>query len=279
MNTVSSTDWLGKIASRLRIPGLILAAIITLIPVYLMVKISVSAPQDILTQYPSFWIHNFTWDHWIRVLNSGNLWGPLKKSLTVATATTVLAVLIAAPAAYVISRLPKHVKWTVVLALFFTRMFPEVSIALPISITFIKWNLLDTYLGLVLAHLIKVLPLITWILVGTFETIPVDLEKAAMVDGASRIEALRKIVVPLSLPGLSVAALFVWLESWNEFTYALYLTLADRTLPLQTYYYVSRGSWFESAAYATILTIPVLFITFLLQRYMKTGYLSGAVKG
>lgn len=125
----------------------------------------------------------------------------------------------------------------------------------------------------------KTLPLVAWILVGTFETIPVDLEQAARVDGASRLQVLWKVVLPLALPGLAVAAIFIWLESWNEFTYALYLTLSERTLPLQTWYYVIRGNWFDAASYSTILTIPVFIVTFFLQRYLKTGYLTGAIKG
>lgn len=272
-------DRLAKVLRVLFWPGVILVLFFLLVPVYIMVKVSLSAPEDILTQHPTFLIHNFTWDHWIKVFESGNLWEPFKKSFTVATVTTVLAIMIAAPASYVISRMPKKVKYITILTLFLTRMFPEVGIALPISVNFLKMGLLDTNLGLVLAHLAKELPFIAWILVGTFETIPRELEQAAMVDGCSRFKSLTKVVFPISLSGIAVAAMFVWLDSWNEFTYALYLTLSDRTLPLQTYYYVVRGDWFQSAAYATILTIPVVIVTFFLQRYLKSGYLSGAIKG
>ncbi len=279
MVTKQDSDLLAKVIKFLFWPMAILVMFFLLVPVYIMVKVSLSAPQDILTQHPPFLIHNFTWNHWLKVLKSGNLWLPFQKSFVVATITTVIAIMVAAPAAYVISRMPKKVRYTVILSLFFTRMFPEVGIALPIAVNFIKLNLLDTYTGLILAHLVKVLPFIAWILVGTFETIPEDLEQAAMVDGASRWTALTKVVFPISLSGIAVAAIFTWLESWNEFTYALYLTLSQRSLPLQTYYYVLRGDWFQSAAYSTILTIPVALVTFLLQRYLKSGYLSGAIKG
>jgi trehalose transport system permease protein len=157
-------------------------------------------------------------------------------------------------------------------------MFPEVGIALPVSIRFLSWNLIDTSLGLILAHLIKVLPYVAWILVGTFEVIPRSLEEASFVDGAGKIRTLYRIILPLSLPGISVAAILVWLESWNEFTYALYLTISKNTLPLQTYYYLNRGGIFNSAAYATIITIPVIIVTFVLQRYLKAGMLTGAVR-
>ncbi|GAX89509.1 carbohydrate ABC transporter permease [Effusibacillus lacus] len=258
---------------------LVIFTFVMIVPVYIMVKVSLSAPQDVMTQHPPYWIENFTWEHWSRMFESGNLWEPLRKSLTVATLTTLLGVVAAAPASYVISRMGRKWKYTFVLGLLFTRMFPDVGIALPIAVNFIKWNLVDTDLGLILAHLIPNLPFLAWILVGTFETIPRDLEQAAYIDGASRLEALRKVVFPLAAPGIAVGALFVWLNSWNEFTYALYLTVSERTLPLQTYYFINRGDWFQSASYSVLITIPVVIITFFLQRYLKAGYLSGAVKG
>ena len=158
-------------------------------------------------------------------------------------------------------------------------MFPEVAIALAISVKFIRWNLLDTVIGLTLAHLIKVLPITTWILVGVFRTIPQDLEDASLIDGCSRIGGLIRIVLPLSLPGIAVAAIFGWLGSWDEFTYAVYLCYSKRTLPLMVYYYINRANWFLSATYATAITIPVIIITYALQKYLKKGYLSGAIKG
>lgn len=261
------------------IPILLVATLFFLAPVYLMLKVSFSSPGEVLTAHPTFWFKEFTLKHWRDVLASGNLTAPLLKSLSVATWTMVAALVIVSPGAYVISRMPKAVKYIVVLSLFFTRMFPEVGIALPISVTFIKWNLLDTQLGLVLAHLTRVLPFIAWVMVGTFDTIPTDLEQAAAVDGASRIQALIRVVLPLAAPGLAVAAMLVWLDSWNEFTYALYLTLSKNTLPLQTYYYVQRGNWFQAAAYSSLLTVPVMLITLVLQRYLRAGYLAGSLKG
>ncbi len=277
MKTIGK-DRFGKIIDKSYFPLLVLFSLITLIPVYILVKISISEPVDVLTQHPTFFIHNFTSDHWAKVLSSGKLWPAFTKSFVVATLTAIFAIFIATPASYVISRLPKKVKYIVILTLFFTRMFPNVGIALPISVKFIRWNLMDTYTGLVLAHLIEQLPFITWILVGTFEVIPVDLEKSAMIDGASRIRSLLSIVIPIATPGIAVASLFVWLNSWNEFTYALYLSLSENTLPLQVYYYVNRGGFFQTATYATILTIPVALITYALQRYLKSDYLGGAIK-
>jgi trehalose transport system permease protein len=259
--------------------GGVLVALFTLFPLYLMVKISVSPPQDIFTPHPAFGLRAVTADHWKAVLASETLWPPLGKSLAVATWTMLAAIGLAAPAAYVISRLSWPWKYGLLLGLFASRMVPEVGVALPIAVRFLQWGLLDTQLGLVLAHLIKTLPFVAWILVGSFETIPVAVEEAAQVDGCDRLRVLTRVVFPMALPGVAVAALLAWLESWNEFTYALYLSLIDNTLPLQIYYYVTRGSWFDSATYTTILTVPVIVVTACLQRYLKAGYLAGAVKG
>jgi len=258
--------------------GGLLAMVFTLLPLYLMVKISISLPHEVLTPHPTFGIHAFTSAHWQAMLTSDSLWPPLGKSLAVATWTMLGAIMLAAPAAYVASRLSQPVRYALLLGLFAGRMIPEVGIALPVAVRFLQWGLLDTQLGLVLAHLTKTLPFVAWILVGTFETIPVAVEEAAEVDGCHRFGVLTRVVLPLAMPGIAVAGLFAWLESWNEFTYALYLSLTENTLPLQTYYYVTRGTWFDSATYATLLTVPVIALTACLQRYLKAGYLAGAVK-
>lgn len=272
-------DLLLVVCRALFYPLMALAIFLVTVPVYLLFKVSISNPSELLTQHPTFWINQVTFKHWANVLGSSELWGPLTKSLTVATVTTVVAVIVAAPAAYVIARLPRKIRYTTILSLLFTRMFPDVLIALPIAITFLKLNLMDTTTGLVFAHLIANLPFLAWILVGTFETIPKALEEAAAVDGCSRFGALMRVVFPAAMPGIMVGAMFVWLNSWNEFTYAVYLSTANKTLPLQTFFYQAKGSWFDSAAYATVLTIPVILITFALQKYLVSGSLSGAVKG
>ncbi|MBU7042032.1 MAG: carbohydrate ABC transporter permease [Theionarchaea archaeon] len=254
-------------------------AVLMISPVYFMFKISISQPQDIFTQHPTFFIYNTTTEWWDWIFSSNEVWPPFFKSLEVATLTALFSLAIAVPGSYAISRLPTKVKYPLVLGLFFTRMFPEVGIALPISVNFISWGLLDSVLGLVIAHMIRILPLVTWILVGTFETVPRVLEEASSIDGCSRLGTLRRVVIPLAAPGIAVGTIFAWLGSWEEFTYAVYLTLAKRTLPLQVFYYINRGNWFLTATYATLTAIPVIIITYAMQKYLRAGYMAGAVKG
>ncbi len=254
--------------------------ILLLFPLYLLFKISLSRPQDIFARKPAYLITHFTLAHFKDIFHSGEaLWGPLKKSVAAAFFSSFLSIIISIPAAYTISKLNFKLRYVLVLLMFMTRMVPEVSIALPISISFIKIGLFDTTLGLILAHLVRILPITCFILVGVFSNFPAELEKQAFIDGASRLGAFIKVVMPLTLGGISVAGIFSFLLSWDEFIYASYLSLARPTMPLKMYYYISRGDIFSSAAYAVIISLPVLALTFALQKYIKPGYLSGAIKG
>ncbi|HVL23172.1 MAG TPA: carbohydrate ABC transporter permease [Thermomicrobiales bacterium] len=254
-------------------------AFLVLAPLYVLVKVSLSTLAQATAPHPSYLIHNPTWDNWNRLLNWDTIGGPLTHSLIVATGTAILAILFAAPAAYVISRLPRKYRYLAILSVLFTRMFPEVIIATPIASNFFSWGLNDTNVGLILAHLIRCMPLATWILVGSFASIPRDLEESSAVDGASKVKTLIRVVLPLGAPGIAVAAIFAWLDSWNDLLYAIYLFLTERTLPLLTYYYANRGNVTDVATFSVILTIPVVIITLFLQRWIKSGTLSGAVKG
>jgi trehalose transport system permease protein len=254
-------------------------AVMTILPLLVLVKVSISAPEDVMTGHPPFLIHNATLEHWRSILNSDALFSSGRHSLIVATGTAILCVLISAPAAYVISRLPRTWRYGTILALLFTQMFPDVGIAMPVAITFLRLGLNDTDLGLILAHLVPTLPFVAWILVGTFETIPREVEEASFVDGNGKLGTLMRVVMPLAAPGIAVGALFAWLKSWNDLVYAIYLFLGERTLPLMTFYYSNRGSVFDTATFAVLLTIPVMVVTLALQRYVEAGTLSGAVKG
>ena len=255
------------------------AVLLVLFPVYLIFLVSFAPGSALFGERPPLFITDFTLEWWQRVIEDGQLVSPLIKSLTVATVTTVLAILIAAPAAYVISRLRPAVAYTIVLILLVTRMFPEFTIGISVATWFARFGLTDTYLGLILAHLIGSLPFIAWILVGTFETVPRDLEEAAHIDGASRMATLLRVVFPVAAPGIAVASLFVWLYSWNEFLYARLLTTNQNTLPLQVFQAIDRGSLQQMATVAAVLTLPILLVVYFLQRYLKPGALTGAVKG
>ena len=251
-----------------------------LFPLYIMLKMSISPPQEVFRERPSYGIQQVTWQHFQRVFDSGEVfYGPLRRSAGTAAWVTLFALLLSIPAAYGAARLPMRARYLLLFVMFAGRMVPEVSVALPIAVRFMRIGLFDSMAGLVLAHLIRVLPVSCFILVSVFSAFPKELEEQASIDGCSRLGTIGRIVLPLSLPGVAVAALFAFLLSWDEFIYASYLTLANPTMPLQVYYYVSRGSLFYAATYAVIITIPVLVVTFLLQRHIRPELMAGGLKG
>lgn len=257
----------------------IIISIIMVVPVYILIKVSVSTLQQATLPSPTWLIHNPTLDNWRKLMDWAIVGPPLQHSVIVATSTAIVAILLAAPFAYVIARMPKAWRYPIVLGVLFTRMFPEVIIATPIAVKFFSWGLNDTNLGLTLAHLVRSLPLVAWILIGSFDAIPRELEESSAVDGAGKLTTLRRVIMPLAIPSLAVAGMFAWLDSWNDLLYAIYLFPLERTLPLLTYYYANRGTVTDVATFSIMMTIPVFIITLFLQRYIKSGTLTGAVKG
>jgi trehalose transport system permease protein len=255
------------------------SALLVLVPLYLLIMVSVAPGSAVFGERPALWVSEPTLRFWRRVVERGDLWAPLAKSFTVACLTTAAAVAVAAPAAYVLSRVPARVRYPVMLALLVTRMFPEFAVGISVATRFARLGLVDSYAGLVLAHLIGALPFIAWILVGTFEGVPPVLEEAAAVDGASRLRTLTRVIAPAAAPGIAVAALFVWLYSWNEFLYARLLTTSENTLPLQVFQAIDRGARQQMAAVAVVLVLPILPVIAVLQRHLRPGALAGAMKG
>ena len=294
---------------------IVAVSVMVISPVWFMVMMSLGNPQETFaTQHPRYIIsklyfagpedRDYTgtrWDRilpkwWLRVLIEEaaggvrldpDLASRFLKSLRVAAMTAAFSLLIGVPGAYAISRLAPNLKHFLILFLFFTRMYPEVGIALPVAVTFLRWDKVlpisfyDSVLGheLVLAHMIITLPLATWVLVGAFDTIPHDLEEQASVDGATRLQTIWHVVIPVAAPGIAVATIFAWLASWDEVTYAIYLTLFNRTLPLEIVNIVGRSPPPVIATYATLITVPVVIVTYLMQRWIRADYLAGSVKG
>jgi trehalose transport system permease protein len=257
----------------------VICATAALLPILVLLMVSVAPGAALFGERPALIVTAPTFRFWRAVVEGGDLWGPLVKSLVVAALTTAGALAIAAPGAYVIARLPSRLRYGIVVGLLVTRMFPEFAIGVSVATRFAQLGLVDSYLGLVLAHLTGVLPFIAWLLVGAFEGVPRDIEAAAAIDGASRLATLRRVVLPMIAPGLAVAALFAWLYSWNEFLYARLLTTSQNTLPLQVFEAIDRGTRQQMAAVAMVLVLPILAVVAVLQRHLRPGALAGAIRG
>ncbi len=252
---------------------------LALSPILILLMVSVAPGSALFGERPALIVTAPTFRFWRTVVESGDLWAPLVKSVTVAAMTTAGTLILAAPGAYVVARLAPRPRYAILVGLLVTRMFPEFAIGVSVATRFAALGLTDTYAGLALAHVTGVLPFIAWLLVGAFEGVPRDVEAAAALDGASRLTTLRRVVLPMAAPGLAVAALFAWLYSWNEFLYARLLTTSQNTLPLQVFQSIDRGTRQQMAAVAIVLVLPILAVVAVLQRRLRPGTLAGAVRG
>lgn len=261
-----------------------LTMIFFLFPFYWILITSIQPKGQLYLPTPNFIPRNITFDNFISVLGGGkvNIVIALKNSLVVAAATTIVCIVFGIFAAYAFARLKFKGSNVVFIALIFVEMLPPVALLIPFYLIFKQLNLTNTLQGLIIMQTSWLLPIVTWILYSYFKTIPKDLEDSARIDGASKVGALIKIVVPLSLPGVVSSAVICFVFSMGEFMGAMAIINVQRvqTLPLALAQFVSKysieyGNITASAVLAIIF--PILFVL-IFQRYIIKGLTAGAVK-
>jgi len=204
-------------------------------------------------------------------------------SLVISTVAAILGVCFAVPAGYAFSRFKFPGRRAGLLFLLSTQMIPAAMLLLPIYLLLFKLNLIDHYLGMIVAYLTTICPFSIWILKGYFDTIPPDLEEAAQVDGTSRLGAFWRIIIPLSTPPIALTFLFGFTSAWSE--YLLARTVIQRaelfTWPLGIYTFQGQfqTEWGDFAAASFMISIPVLLLFLFMGRYMISGLTLGGVKG
>jgi len=231
----------------------------------------------------------FSLDNFVAVIGKRNLDGTwvfgyqLYNSVVIALATSLVGIALSTTAAYAMSRFRFPGRRLSLSGLLITQMFPGTMMMIPLYILLDKAGLLDHQLGLILVYATTAVPFCTWSLKGYFDTIPRDLEEAAIVDGASRATVFFKIILPLARPAIAVTGLFSFMASWNEFILAAKFMNQETsyTLPVVLQQYVGARStaWGYFAAGAIVVSIPVMALFFALQRNLVAGLTAGAVKG
>lgn len=269
----------GRVVLRL-VVGALLAAMV--FPLYWAIVASFT-PEARLFQSSSLLPTGLVLDHYRALFLERDFWLPLRNSLIVASATTVLCLFIGGGCAYALARLRFPGKAPLLGLILAVSMFPQVAIVSPLYLLLRSLHLLDSYPGLVLPYLTFAMPLAIWLLVGFLRQLPLELEEAALVDGASRLRVMWEIVVPVALPGLAVTAALTFVYSWNEFLFALAFTLGpDRqTVPVAIALFQGRYQvpWGQILAAATVAAAPVAVLVLAFQRGIVQGLTAGAVKG
>jgi multiple sugar transport system permease protein len=266
---------------------IVLLVLFTVLPMIWMLLTSIKT-QFAATQFPPEWFpSNPTLENYAELLSPASevgseFLGYMLNSLWISTATTVLAVTIAVPAAYAFSRFGFPGRQFLFYAVLLRNMFPAVVFLMPLFIMMRWLHLVNTSWSLILTYLTFGLPLSIWLLKGFYDNIPPQLEQAARIDGASRFQAFLRVVMPLSTPGIIATAIYSFVLAWNEYIYALtFLNDKSRlTLPvgLQRFFTEFATNWPGLMAASFVMSVPVVVLFVFLQNYFVRGLTEGAVK-
>jgi ABC-type glycerol-3-phosphate transport system permease component len=259
------------------------ASCLILAPFLWMISTSLKDPAEVVLRDPTIIPRSFATQNYVDAFNRGNFGRYLVNSVVVALAVTLLSLLLATLSGYAFARFRLFGSKAILLGILATQMFPAILLAIPLYILIRNLGLLNSLVGLVLVYTTFALPFCVWMMRNYFLSIPRDLDESAMVDGATRLQALRSVVLPVAMPGIAATGIFSFILSWNEFLYAnTFISSADlRTLPvgLQSLIGEYTTDWGLLMAGAVITTMPIVIIFFFVQRRLTQGLASGAVKG
>ena len=261
----------------------VLVILVAAVPVWWLVALSFKDPATIADGH--FIPRDWTLENYRGIFTSSEFLRPLANSIGIGVIATVVAVSLAAMAAYAIARLSFPGKKLLIGASLLIAMFPPIALATPLFNLWRVLGLFDTWAGLIIPYISFALPLAIYTLSAFFREIPWDLERAAQIDGATPFQAFRRVIVPLAAPGVFTTAILVFIFAWNDFIFAITLTSTtrSRTVPAAIAFFTG-SSQFETpigsiAAAAVVITIPIIVVVLLFQRRIVAGLTSGAVNG
>lgn len=266
---------------RLTLLGAVLG-LLFLVPYVVMVLGSLRTSTDVKATPPSFLPREWQWDTYGQVLGDGRFVEWLKTSLTVSLGSTIVVILIAIPAAYMTARHRFPGRTAFLLLVLVTQMFAPTSLVVGLYREFFELSLINTYAALILTNAAFNLAFAIWILHGFFSSIPIEVEEAAALDGVTRWQSLRRIMLPLTLPGLVTATIFTFIAAWNEYVVALTLMIDDDKKPLTVGFraYVTgyEQHWDQLFAASVIAVVPVVILFAFIEKHLVGGLTAGSVK-
>jgi multiple sugar transport system permease protein len=261
---------------------LLVVCVLVLFPIYWMLTISFKTPRDIY-RVPSLFPHAPTLDNYGTLIQKKHFLTNIRNSLIVAGSTTIVSVFISSLCAYSLVRLKYRYRGLIGRLILLAYLTPASLLFIPLSVIVARLNLGNSLHGLVFVYMAFSTPFSTWLLMGYFKGIPADLEEQAMVDGATRLGAMVRVLLPLSAPGLVAVGIFTFTGAWNELLLALiFITSPDKlTVPvgLQNLITDDVFLWGPIMGGAVLSALPVMVLYFLAQRFMVQGLAAGAVKG
>lgn len=269
-----------KLSRSLLYIAVIMICVIAVFPYLWMVLVSMK--ERVLVYDPGVIFFKPTFENYKNVFQTRNLSDYMINSVIVALANCVISLVLGSMAAYALARYEFKNKEKYAMFLTFVRILPAVASVIPVYVIAAALGVIDTHGILITVYLLFNIPFTVLMMRGFFEEIPVELEDAARVDGCTRLQVLWKIVIPLAKPGLVATAIFCLINAWNEFLYAMLLTIyRASTIPtiVQMFKTVSGVIWGEMSAVGTVATLPVLIFAMLVQKHMVRGLSFGAVKG
>jgi len=273
------------VLSRRKILLIFAASILLLVwvfPLLWAIVVSLKSENEVLAYPPNVIFDPIAQNYKDALFGDVSIVSSLVTSTIVATSTTVFTIVLAVPAAYAFARLRLPAKRTLGFYTLATQMVPPVGLLIPYFLILNRIHWLDTYQGMIVVYLTFSLPFAIWLMVSYMEDIPLEMEEAAFLDKASRLQTLWHIIIPQVRGGIAVTVIFVFLNAWNEFLFAVQLggnTVRPVTVAMYNFVSVEQTLWAKLAAAALIAMLPVVIIGIAAQKQIVKGLTVGAVKG
>lgn len=272
-----------KTMKHLKTVGFYALVIVFMLPTvfvfYWMITLSLKPQVEAAGYPPSFFHFSVTFKGYVDVFAKNPFLLYTWNSLVVAAGTTLLGLIVGLPCAYSIAHWRQQ---KLALTVLVARIIPGISYLIPWYILFRNLKMVDTYQALILTHLVVGLPITIWVMIGFFEDVPAELREAALIDGCTDYGAFLRVAIPLVKPGIVATAILAFIFSWNNFLFSVILAGRNtRTLPIAVFNMIGYEeiNWGPLAAAATLITLPVIILTLIIQRHIVSGLTFGAVKG